>query len=82
MVVRRSVCVDVFAAFSGKLYLVKGAADITYKVDDTIRNSWRIGSDSFLFSGLKWLKTVRTRVGTSNQSRTQEEKKDKECILI
>ena len=60
--VRHTICVDVFAAYSGKLYLVKGAADITYKVDDTIRNFWRIGGDCFLASGLKWMKTVRTRV--------------------
>jgi hypothetical protein len=31
--VRKSLYVDLFAAYSGKLYLVKGSADITFGVD-------------------------------------------------
>lgn len=36
MTTRKSLYVDVFAANSGKLYLVKGNADITYGVDSSL----------------------------------------------
>ena len=79
LAVRRALYVDIFAAYSGKLYLVKIAGDITYKVDDTIRNMWRLSTDTFLASGLKWLKIVRTKVGEVHQS---SQTADKDCILI